>query len=404
MERFLNLVVSGAVTGAIYSIMASGLVLTYQTSGIFNFAHGAVAFTVGYFYFQLNTGEDMHDRAVADPLGARLRAAARAAARPDPAPAARHGAGVRAHRRHDRPARRAAHLAQWLVEAVGNIVLDLGLPSASRHAGAPATHGASGPARARSTDRRLGVDAQQRPGRGVRRRRDRPRSCSGSCSAARGSGSRCAPSSTARARRPARRQPARTSAVAWILTMMLAGLGGILIAPLFQLNDIMFTLVVLGSLAAVALGGLRSIPLAFVGGLLLGILAEPRRGVLRRHPPGLPRRALRAPAAIPFVLTLVLFFVFARSRARARRGIGRRRETGARPSRRPPGLAAAAAVGDLHPRAGRVLAAVDPVAWLQADVYESSLIASGLALGIVFLSFVVVTGIGGMVSLARRRS
>ena len=39
--------------------------------------------------------------------------------------------------------------------------------------------------------------------------------------------------------------PTRTSAVAWILTMVLAGLGGVLIAPLFVLNDIIFTLVVL---------------------------------------------------------------------------------------------------------------------------------------------------------------
>src|SRR3954470_22337573 len=45
------------VTGAIYSIMASGLVLTYQTSGVFNFAHAAVAFTSAYFYFQINTGQ-----------------------------------------------------------------------------------------------------------------------------------------------------------------------------------------------------------------------------------------------------------------------------------------------------------------------------------------------------------
>ena len=42
--------------------------------------------------------------------------------------------------------------------------------------------------------------------------------------------------------------------------MILAGLGGVLIAPLFQLQDFVFTLVVLGSLAAVVLGGLRSIP------------------------------------------------------------------------------------------------------------------------------------------------
>src|ERR1700692_1407617 len=56
MEKFLNLVLSGSVTGAIYSIMASGLVLTYTTSGIFNFAHGAVAFSSAYLFYQLNTG------------------------------------------------------------------------------------------------------------------------------------------------------------------------------------------------------------------------------------------------------------------------------------------------------------------------------------------------------------
>jgi branched-subunit amino acid ABC-type transport system permease component len=65
---------------------------------------------------------------------------------------------------------------------------------------------------------------------------------------------------------------ARTSAVAWIMTMVLAGLGGVLIAPLFQLQDFVFTLVVLGSLAAVVFGGLRSIPIAFAGGLLLGVI------------------------------------------------------------------------------------------------------------------------------------
>src|SRR4029453_7587164 len=57
VQKFLNLVISGMATGAISSIMASGLVLTYQTSGVFNFAHAAVAFTSAYFYYQLNTGQ-----------------------------------------------------------------------------------------------------------------------------------------------------------------------------------------------------------------------------------------------------------------------------------------------------------------------------------------------------------
>src|SRR3954449_3506659 len=39
--------------------MAAGLVLTYQTSGIFNFAHGAVAFVTAYVFYQLNHGQGM---------------------------------------------------------------------------------------------------------------------------------------------------------------------------------------------------------------------------------------------------------------------------------------------------------------------------------------------------------
>ena len=78
MDKFLNLIVSGLVTGAIYSIMASGLVLTYTTSGIFNFAHGAVAFATAYLYYQLNTGLGVPDRPGADHLGVHLRPAARA--------------------------------------------------------------------------------------------------------------------------------------------------------------------------------------------------------------------------------------------------------------------------------------------------------------------------------------
>ena len=48
MDKFINLFLSGAVSGGIYAVMAAGLVLTYQTSGMFNFAHGAVAFVTAF--------------------------------------------------------------------------------------------------------------------------------------------------------------------------------------------------------------------------------------------------------------------------------------------------------------------------------------------------------------------
>ena len=42
MEEFLAITVLGLSTAAIFALAASGLVLTYTTTGIFNFAHGAI--------------------------------------------------------------------------------------------------------------------------------------------------------------------------------------------------------------------------------------------------------------------------------------------------------------------------------------------------------------------------
>ena len=55
MDKFLSLTVSGAVTGAIFSLVAAGLVLSYTATGIFNFSYGAVAFSSAFIFYQLNT-------------------------------------------------------------------------------------------------------------------------------------------------------------------------------------------------------------------------------------------------------------------------------------------------------------------------------------------------------------
>ena len=41
MDKFLTFTIVGLTIAAIYAVIASGLVLTYTTTGIFNFAHGA---------------------------------------------------------------------------------------------------------------------------------------------------------------------------------------------------------------------------------------------------------------------------------------------------------------------------------------------------------------------------
>src|ERR1700722_15174619 len=56
MSLFLNLVVTGFVSGAIYSLIGACLTLSYQTTGIFNLGYGAVAFTSAYIYYMLHVG------------------------------------------------------------------------------------------------------------------------------------------------------------------------------------------------------------------------------------------------------------------------------------------------------------------------------------------------------------
>ena len=53
MDQFLTFTVFGLVTAAIYAVAASGLVVTYTTSGIFNFAHGAFGMLAAFMYWQL---------------------------------------------------------------------------------------------------------------------------------------------------------------------------------------------------------------------------------------------------------------------------------------------------------------------------------------------------------------
>src|SRR5579864_5232057 len=53
MTTFLAFTVIGVVYGCIYAVAATGLVVTYTTSGIFNFAHGAIGMVMAFTYWEL---------------------------------------------------------------------------------------------------------------------------------------------------------------------------------------------------------------------------------------------------------------------------------------------------------------------------------------------------------------
>lgn len=52
MAKFLEFTFLGLTSGVLLALAASGLVLTYTTSGIFNFSHGAVAMFASFAYWQ----------------------------------------------------------------------------------------------------------------------------------------------------------------------------------------------------------------------------------------------------------------------------------------------------------------------------------------------------------------
>ena len=56
MHAFLEYTVIGLVLGSAYAVAASGLVVTYSTSGIFNIAHGAIGMFMAFVYWQLSVG------------------------------------------------------------------------------------------------------------------------------------------------------------------------------------------------------------------------------------------------------------------------------------------------------------------------------------------------------------
>ena len=59
MQDIITFTIIGLSTGAIYAVVASGLVVTYTVSGIFNLAHGATGMLAAFTYWQLRFDWDL---------------------------------------------------------------------------------------------------------------------------------------------------------------------------------------------------------------------------------------------------------------------------------------------------------------------------------------------------------
>src|SRR3954470_3727100 len=59
MKEFISVLPGGLVTGAIYALLAMGLVLIYKATRVPNFAYGAMATFVAFFHYNLVAGRDL---------------------------------------------------------------------------------------------------------------------------------------------------------------------------------------------------------------------------------------------------------------------------------------------------------------------------------------------------------
>jgi ABC-type branched-subunit amino acid transport system ATPase component/branched-subunit amino acid ABC-type transport system permease component len=387
VTKLLSLLVPGAVSGALYAIVGTGLVLGYQSTGIFNFGYGAIAFATAYLYFQLHTGQHLAIwwsglicvLVFAPLMGFVLeRILLRRLAS---APVYTRIVGTIGL------VVALPNLALWIVDLIN--IGGANLPTNQSVATAPGL----GPTPANyfhlltgviiSTDQIAILAASivsagglwlllrhTRLGLQMRANVDR-----GELAELRGI------------------SPARVSTVAWVLISILAGLVGVLIVPLFGLDPNTFTLVVLGSLAAVVVAGLRSLPLVFAGGILLGVIQNLVAGYATSFLPSSVAQLPGLLSSVPFILAVIgLIVLGSLTRRRIRNPI----TEAPRPDHRD-GMSA------LRRRAPWVIAIAALILYttLGANDFWAGLIAQGLVYAVIFLSFVVVTGFGGMVSLAQ---
>ncbi|MFB7410056.1 ATP-binding cassette domain-containing protein [Streptomyces sp. NPDC056202] len=382
MGDLLGFVLSGLVSGALYALLATGLVLSYSASGLFNFAHGATAYLCALAFYELHSGFGWP----AVPTALLLVCVV--------AP----GLGWGLDRLMFRKLAEVGETAQ-IVATIGLLVA---LPAAGlwavellERAGAPVLPAENqfglpgvGPSPAVSWQPfdGVGVDSDQlitwiatalaAAGLWVLMRHTRL-------------GLRLRAAVDNRALTELRGISAdRLSSIAWMLSSGLAGLAGVLATPLLGLSAHDYTLFLFVSATAAVLGRFASVPLAFLGGLGLGVLQNLVAGYA-----SFAEGITGFRTAVPFLILFAGLVVLVRRRRRA---------AGTAAVDPPPAEYLAGKGWGRRWGAWLVAGALLGTAFYTVTTpFWSGILTQGLAIGLVFMSFTVVTGLGAMVSLAQ---
>ena len=205
--------------------------------------------------------------------------------------------------------------------------------------------------------------------------------------------------------------PARIAVGVWAAGTFLAGLAGVLAAPVLNVSSVSnYTVITASAFAAVVAAKLRSLPVAVGVGLLMGVIGSLLQWALPSVSSLVTGDII---SAIPFVMVVIflLYYTWRKAvseeglggildKAIAVRGLASTAADGSYAGRRAEGLRGYAtrflALAPRNPFV--VIAAVAP---LVLSGYWLGPVVEGVAIGIVFLSFTLLTGEGGMISLCQ---
>ena len=180
--------------------------------------------------------------------------------------------------------------------------------------------------------------------------------------------------------------PNYSALLSWVMGSVLAGLAGILISPLLgSLNVLALTLLVVNAYAAAIFGRLKNLPLTFLGGIAIGLAVSYWNWVsgTGRKWPWLSE--LRA--TIPVLILFAILIVLPQERLRGA-AIKKHREVFTTPSMKSSlvwGIVLVAVISGLTP--------------MLESKWEFSL-SKGLGFSIIALSMVLLTGYAGEINLA----
>jgi branched-subunit amino acid ABC-type transport system permease component len=286
MSEFLIFVITGLTAGAVYSLAGVGLVLTYKTSGVFNFAHGALATVSAYALYTLLVehgwpwgyavpvviiGVGTIMGLLLEPLARRLRTASL-------------------------PVQVSCTVGLLLaIEAAALLMFGSDLREVPQFLPAGGFELAGAPIQW-SAVITLGFALVVTAALGVGLRTTRS-----------GLAMRALVDDEDLLELNAL-NPTRVRRLAWVIGSMLAAASGVLFAPLLPLDPVQLTLLVVSAFGAAAIGRFTSLYMTFAGGLIIGVLASLATRYLTSN------MLAGIPPSLPFIVLFVVILVIPKGR------------------------------------------------------------------------------------------